>query len=43
MSKVDLSHVQTVPKGVNRTKGFVGFAGHNDPVQMRNVSIKKLE
>ena len=28
--------------GKDRTKGNFGFAGHNDPVAFRNVSIKKL-
>jgi hypothetical protein len=28
--------------GKDRTSGFFGFAGHNDPVAFRNVSIKKL-
>jgi hypothetical protein len=28
--------------GKDRTEGYFGFAGHNDPVQFRNVSIKRL-
>ena len=28
--------------GKDRTSGFFGFAGHNDPVEFRNVSIKEL-
>ncbi len=28
--------------GKDRTKGFFGFAGHNDPVAFRNVMIRKL-
>lgn len=28
--------------GKDRTSGYFGFAGHNDPVRYRNVSIKKL-
>ena len=28
--------------GKDRTSGFFGFAGHNDPVAFRNVLIKKL-
>ncbi len=28
--------------GKDRTSGHFGFAGHNDPVSFRNVSIKKL-
>jgi len=29
--------------GKDRTKGYFGFAGHNDPVMFRNISIKKLD
>jgi hypothetical protein len=29
--------------GLMRTSGSFGFAGHNDPVQFRNVQIKKIE
>jgi hypothetical protein len=28
--------------GKDRKSGFFGFAGHNDPVSFRNVSIKRL-
>lgn len=28
--------------GKDRTSGFFGFAGHNDPVEFKNVSIKEL-
>jgi hypothetical protein len=28
--------------GKDRTSGFFGFAGHNDPVEFRNVQIKPL-
>lgn len=28
--------------GKDRTKGFFGFAGHNDPVMFRNIAIKPL-
>ncbi|MBS0265942.1 MAG: DUF1080 domain-containing protein, partial [Planctomycetes bacterium] len=28
--------------GKDRTKGHLGFAGHSDPVEFRNVSLKKL-
>ncbi len=43
VSKIDLDTVERVPKGVKRTKGYVGFAGHSDPVAFRNVSIKSLK
>jgi len=29
--------------GKDRTLGHFGFAGHNDPVMFRNISIKKLK
>jgi len=29
--------------GLMRTSGSFGFAGHSDPVQFRNIEIKKLE
>ncbi len=28
--------------GLTRESGYFGFAGHNDPVEFRNVSIKRL-
>jgi hypothetical protein len=28
--------------GKDRTKGYFGFAGHNDPVAFRNIQIKPL-
>ena len=44
VSKVDPStfmHGSAHP-GLNRTSGFFGFAGHNDPVAFRAIRIKKL-
>lgn len=29
--------------GKDRTTGYFGFAGHNDPVAFRNIQIKRLE
>jgi len=29
--------------GKDRTTGGFGFAGHSDPVQFRNIRIKKLD
>jgi hypothetical protein len=29
--------------GMKRTAGFFGLAGHSDPVEYRNISIKKLD
>jgi hypothetical protein len=31
------------PPGKDRTSGYFGFAGHNDPVMFRNVAIKRLK
>ena len=46
----DLEEFREQPKlsgeahpGLHRAKGFVGFLGHNDPVQFRNVRIKSLD
>ncbi len=29
--------------GLNRTTGYFGFAGHNDPVEFRRIAIKSLK
>ncbi|MEO0415731.1 MAG: DUF1080 domain-containing protein, partial [Verrucomicrobiota bacterium] len=29
-------------KGLSRSSGFFGFAGHSDPVEFRNIAIKSL-
>jgi hypothetical protein len=29
--------------GKDRTSGFFGFAGHSDPVEFRNVEVKRLD
>ncbi len=44
LSKVDMATVMAKSKhpGVTRTSGSFGFAGHNDPVEFRNIFIKKL-
>lgn len=38
----DFLHEPQRFKGRNRTRGYFGFAGHNDPVRFRNVRIKPL-
>lgn len=38
-SKLDAKHL---PKGLDKTSGHIGFAGHNDPVAFRNVRVKRL-
>ena len=44
LSKVDMETVMAKSKhpGATRTSGHFGFAGHNDPVEFRNIFIKKL-
>jgi hypothetical protein len=44
LSKVDPeTYMDKKPRpGLTRTSGFFGFAGHNDPVAFRNISIEKL-
>lgn len=44
VSKVDMATVMSKKEhpGRNRTSGFFGFAGHNDPVAFKDVAIKKL-
>jgi hypothetical protein len=44
LSKVDMSKVMahSAHPGKDRTSGFFGFAGHNDPVEFRQVFIKEL-
>lgn len=44
LSKVDMATVMAnhPHPGATRTSGFFGFAGHHDPVQFKEVEIKKL-
>jgi hypothetical protein len=42
LSKVTEFMAERPHPGKDRTSGFFGFAGHNDPVEFRNVSIKEL-
>ena len=44
----DLSQVTefkdgTPHPGKDRTSGYFGFAGHNDPVMFRNIAIKEIK
>ncbi len=38
----DRSQIEHPPKGLDHTKGFIGFAGHNDPVEFRSFKVKKM-
>lgn len=42
LSKVTESKDGKVPAGAKRKSGHFGFAGHNDPVAFRNISIREL-
>jgi hypothetical protein len=42
LSKVSDFMANSAHPGKDRTSGHFGFAGHNDPVQFRNVRIKTL-
>lgn len=42
IATLDRSKIKVVPKGLDRTKGFIGFAGHNDPVEFRSFKVKKM-
>lgn len=44
LSKVDMANVMgnSAHPGKDLTRGFFGFAGHNDAVAFRNILIKKL-
>ena len=43
LSKVKEFMANSPHPGKDRTSGHFGFAGHSDPVEMRNVAIKKLD
>jgi hypothetical protein len=42
LSKIDKFLADKEHPGKDRKSGYFGFAGHNDPVAFRNVSLKKL-
>jgi hypothetical protein len=42
ISTFDRSQIKTPPKGLDHTKGFIGFAGHSDPVVFRSFKVKKM-
>jgi hypothetical protein len=41
LSTFDRSQIAHPPKGLDHTKGFIGFAGHSDPVEFRSFKVKK--
>lgn len=42
IDKLDRSQIEYIPKGLDRRKGHIGFAGHNDPVAYRSFKVKRL-
>lgn len=42
IDELDRSQIENPPKGLDSTKGFIGFAGHNDPVEFRSFKVKKM-
>lgn len=38
----DRSQIAHPPKGLDHMKGYIGFAGHTDPVEFRSFKVKKL-
>jgi Domain of Unknown Function (DUF1080) len=43
VSKVTEYMAKSPHPGKDRTKGYFGFCGHNDPVEFRNVKLKELK
>ena len=42
IDQFDRSQIAHPPQGLDRTTGFIGLAGHSDPVQFRSFKVKKL-
>jgi hypothetical protein len=42
INQIDRSQLSKIPKGLDRESGFIGFAGHVDPVAFRNFRVKRL-
>ena len=39
----DRSQIAHPPKGLDVRKGYIGFAGHSDPVEFRSFKVKRIE
>lgn len=39
----DRSQIAKPPKGLDLRKGFIGLAGHTDPVEFRSFKVKRLD
>jgi hypothetical protein len=42
IDQFDRSQIEHPPLGLDRRKGHIGFAGHNDPVVFRSLKVKPL-
>lgn len=42
IDQLDRSKIAHIPKGLDRRKGHIGFAGHSDPVEFRSFKVKTL-
>ncbi len=42
IDQFDRSQIETIPKGLDRKAGHIGFAGHSDPVVFRSFKVKRL-
>lgn len=42
LDELDRSQIEHPPAGLDRTKGFIGFAGHNDPVAFRSFKVRRM-
>jgi hypothetical protein len=43
LSKIKEFMAGSAHPGKDRSSGYFGFAGHSDPVEFRNVSLKTLD
>ena len=39
----DRSQIEHPPKGLDHRKGYIGFCGHQDPVEFRSFKVKRLD
>ena len=42
LDTLDRSKMDHVPGGLDRKDGYIGLAGHNDPVEFRSFKVKRI-
>lgn len=42
IDQFDRNLIEHVPKGLDNRRGYIGFAGHSDPVAYRSFKVKRL-